>query len=72
MGNIIMSIVWLILLIIIGWPIAGFCAGFYILFLPFVPCFGDACSSITELLLKGVQLPLALGKGIKDGSSNVF
>ena len=71
MANILMSIVWLILLLIIGWPIAGFCAGFYILFLPFTACIGG-CSGITDLLEKGVKLPLAFGKGIADGSSNIF
>ena len=70
-SSILFSILWLIVLLILGWPIAGFCAGFYTLFLPFTACIPD-CSGLTDLLLKGVQLPLALGKGIASGNSSIF
>ena len=32
------GVVWCLVLWFIGWPIAGFCAGFYILLLPFTVC----------------------------------
>ena len=32
------GVVWFLLLWFIGWPIAGFCAGFYILLLPLTVC----------------------------------
>ena len=31
-GNILFSIVWLLVLIFIAWPLAGFCAGIWIIF----------------------------------------
>ena len=38
-GNPIWSFVWFLGLIFCGWPLAGFCAGWYILILPFAVCF---------------------------------
>lgn len=38
MGNVLFSIIWLLVLIFIGFAVAGFAAGFYILFLPFTVC----------------------------------
>ena len=38
-GNPFWSLVWLLALIFCGWPLAGFCAGWYILILPFAVCF---------------------------------
>ena len=70
MGNVLFSVLWLIVLLFIGWPVAGFCAGFYILFAPFEPCI-SACSQIQELLMKGIQWPKALGKAIMDGSDKM-
>ena len=37
-GNPVWSFLWFLGLIFIGWPIAGFCAGWYILILPFAVC----------------------------------
>ena len=65
-----MSILWLVVLLVLGWPVALFCAGFYILFAPFSACLGDACNSITDILRKGVEWPGKLGKAIVDGSNN--
>jgi len=56
MGNFLWAIVWCIGLLFLGWPIAGFLAGFYVLCLPFAVCI-DPCKELVELLLKGVQLP---------------
>lgn len=38
MGNIVYSIIWLVILLLIGFWIAGVCAGLYILLLPFTVC----------------------------------
>ena len=38
-GNPFWSFIWFLGLIFVGWPIAGFCAGWYILLLPFGVCF---------------------------------
>ena len=37
-GNIVWSIVWFLILLIVAFPVAGFCAGWYILILPFTVC----------------------------------
>ena len=37
-GNPIWSLVWFLILIFISFPVAGFCAGWYILILPFTVC----------------------------------
>jgi len=50
------GVVWCLVLWFIGWPIAGFCAGFYILLLPFTVCI-DGLKGLTDFLLKGIQLP---------------
>ena len=65
MGNILWSILWILALIFIGWPIAGFIAGFYILCLPFSVCI-EPCKGLVEFLFKGVQLPKLFGEGIKE------
>ena len=38
-GNPVWSFLWFLGLLFAGWPIAGFCAGWYILILPFQACF---------------------------------
>jgi len=50
------GVVWFLVLWFIGWPIAGFCAGFYILLLPLTVCI-EGLKGLTDFLLKGLQLP---------------
>lgn len=38
MGNVLFSIIWLVILIFIGFWIAGLAAGIYILLIPFTVC----------------------------------
>ena len=38
-GNPFWSFVWFLGLLFVGYPVAGFCAGWYILILPFGVCF---------------------------------
>lgn len=51
------SILWLLILIILAWPIGGFCAFWYLFLSPFSACI-EACSPLIELLEKGLKLPL--------------
>ena len=37
-GNILWSIIWFLILWFIAFPVAGFCAGWYILILPLTLC----------------------------------
>ena len=37
-GNAMWSLVWFLILIFVAFPVAGFCAGWYILILPFTVC----------------------------------
>ena len=62
--GILWSICWVIGLLIIGWPVAGFCAGFYVFCLPFASCI-EPCKEFVEFLLKGVQFPGYFGDNIK-------
>ena len=51
------SLVWLLLLLIGGWPIGGLCAGFYLLLSPFGACI-EALTPLINLLEQGLKLPL--------------
>ena len=64
--GIIFSILWILFLWFIGWPIASFVAFFYILLLPCAPCI-PALQLVTSFLLRIVKLPYQVGVWIKDG-----
>ena len=49
-GNPIWSFLWFLGLIFIGYPVAGFCAGWYILILPFAVCIDGLNVSVYNLL----------------------
>jgi len=66
-GNPVWSFLWFLGLIFVGWPVAGFCAGWYILILPFGVCI-DGLAGICEFLLKGVQAPHFCAKHMMDGT----
>jgi len=53
-SNVGWSIVWFLGLWFVAFPVAGFCAGFYILLIAFLPCF-PGVKDLTDFLLKGVQ-----------------
>ena len=58
-GNPIWSFVWFLGLIFCGWPLAGFCAGWYILILPFAVCFDGftvSVDSVTKTELHDLEL----------------
>lgn len=49
-GSILWSILWLLVLIFIAFPVAGFCAGWHILFQPFSVCI-QGCEASPVLLV---------------------
>ena len=55
------SIIWIIVLIFIGWPVGAFCAGWYLLFSPCDPCC-DWIRPLVEILEKGVKFPHFCGE----------
>lgn len=62
------SILWVLILIWVAWPVAGFCAFIYIFCAPFLACF-DCCTGLVTLLRRGVEWPEACGKHIKGGDN---
>jgi hypothetical protein len=60
------SLIWLLILLIVGWPLGGICAGFYLLFSPFAACL-EACTPLVDLLEKGFKLPLTCALNMVHG-----
>ena len=53
-GNPVWSFLWFLGLIFVGWPVAGFCAGWYILILPFGVCIdGLAVKNVSNFFILG-------------------
>ena len=48
-GNVLWQIIWFLILIFIAFPVAGFCAGWYILILPFTVCIDGLTVSINNI-----------------------
>ncbi|KAK8727534.1 hypothetical protein OTU49_009607 [Cherax quadricarinatus] len=66
-GSALWSILWLVVLLIIGFWVSGFCAAIYVLLNTFTAC----CEGITpvcEILMKGVQFTGLCGKYIAKGT----
>ncbi|KAK3727728.1 hypothetical protein RRG08_032684 [Elysia crispata] len=55
MGNIVMSIVWLLLLLFIAWPVAFFIGSFWVFLQPFMVCL--KLHDLQKSLLTIVDLP---------------
>lgn len=68
MANIIYSIIWILILWFLMWPIAGLLAGFWILFMPFEACF-PFLKELDSTLLKWIQFCETVGQNIKEGKS---
>lgn len=62
------SLLWIIVLIFIAWPIAGLVAGVYILLLPFGACI-KAIKEVNDFLYKIISWPYNVGKYIVNGKS---
>merc|ERR1712080_526687 len=57
---------WLLILVIIGWPIGFFCVFWWVLISPFEKCL-SFCADITSLLYKGVEFPLQCAVKMTEG-----
>ncbi|KAL0832062.1 hypothetical protein ABMA28_001552 [Loxostege sticticalis] len=66
MGNVLFSIIWLVILIFIGFWIAGLAAGIYILLIPFTVCI-EPLSGLTDFLLSVIQFPRYCAQAMVDG-----
>jgi len=62
------SLLWLLLLIIGGWPIGLLCAVFYLFLSPFSACI-EALTPLIELLEKGFKLPLTCAVNMVEQKS---
>ncbi|CBY31212.1 unnamed protein product [Oikopleura dioica] len=71
MGNVLWTILNIIILLFVGWPVAFFCCGIYIMVAPFAACLGSGCDKITGFLQKGVEWPRGLGKAIAGGDDSM-
>ncbi|CAB3250686.1 unnamed protein product [Arctia plantaginis] len=67
MGNVVFSIIWLIILIFVGFWIAGIAAGLYIILIPFSVCI-EPLTGLTDFLLKVVQFPRTCAERMMSGS----
>ena len=65
-NSFLFSILWCFGLINLGWPVAAFVVGFYIMCLPFTVCI-EPCKAFVEFLEKGVKFPLFYAERIKEG-----
>eukprot|EP00554_Chaetoceros_debilis_P001151 CAMPEP_0194095228 /NCGR_PEP_ID=MMETSP0149-20130528/56720_1 /TAXON_ID=122233 /ORGANISM="Chaetoceros debilis, Strain MM31A-1" /LENGTH=75 /DNA_ID=CAMNT_0038781167 /DNA_START=724 /DNA_END=951 /DNA_ORIENTATION=- len=66
-SNVIYSVMWLLLLIFLAWPLAGFCSAWWVFFLPFEG-FHNVFVQITTFLEKIMTWPRDVGKAIRNGS----
>ena len=64
--EIVWSIIWVLILWFIGWPIGSFCSGFYLLLSPCVHCC-DFLKPIVDILEKGVKIPYLCGRNCALG-----
>ena len=62
-AGIVWAILWILILIFFGWPIAFFIAGIWVCAMPFAVCI-SFCKDIMELLEKIVKLPQTIGEYI--------
>jgi len=63
--NPIFAVVWLVLLVCLAWPVAGMCAGVWLLLQPFEGCFSFV-KDITDFLEKLITWPRDCGRAISD------
>ena len=64
--NVLWAIIWLLVLWFLAWPVGFFCAGWYVCLSPFEACV-DAMKGLTELLMRGVKLPLEVAQHMVEG-----
>ena len=61
MGNFLWSLIELVVLIFIGWPVAGFCAMLYIFIAPFDACISGKSSKTEKVETANTRVPQADG-----------
>jgi len=66
-GSPVFSLIWLLILIFLAFWIAGICAGLYIIVYCIEACVPDI-KGVSEILLKGVQLPHLCARKMLDGA----
>ncbi|KFM69888.1 hypothetical protein X975_17052, partial [Stegodyphus mimosarum] len=66
--RVVWSIFWAFILILFSFEIAFFCASWYIMLLPFTTCFSPL-SGLTDVFLRGVQLPYFCSESMLKGRS---
>ena len=62
-SGILWAVLWFLLLIFIAWPVAFFCAGWYVFLSPFSACI-EACVPLIELLERGMKLALTCAQNL--------
>lgn len=60
------TLVWLIVLLVIGWPLSIFLGGLYGLFAPLTACLG--LDRLTDLLMAGVNLGRTCAQNMRHGT----
>lgn len=68
MGNVCWSVVWCLVLLLVGWPIAFLASLFYIICMPFGSCI-NCCNDIVSFFEKGVKLPRYFSAKIATGEA---
>jgi len=66
-ANPLWMFIWFLILIFIAFPVAGFCAGWYILIMPFTVCI-EGLTGLTDFLLKGLQFTHFSAKHMMSGT----
>lgn len=67
-ANALYSLLWVLVLLVLAWPVSSIVSGVYILLLPFAACI-PALNEVMTVLLKLVNLPGTIGHYIKEGKS---
>ncbi|GFS12933.1 expressed conserved protein [Elysia marginata] len=65
MGNIVMSIVWLLLLIFVAWPVAFFLGSLWVFLQPFMVCL--KLEDVYKSLLTIIDLPTTFTEKMMKG-----
>lgn len=67
-GGILWQIIWLVLLILAAIWVAGFCAWWYIMLIPFTVCVPQL-ATITDILLRGAQLTYFCARNMMEANT---
>jgi hypothetical protein len=67
--NLCFSLIWIVLLVFIAWPVSFWCAGIWILLQPLEACFG--CFADCSAFFEGfVTWPRKCGRAIANGDTS--